>query len=78
MSISDSLVQAMHLPPDSDTVHRIHESGLAIANVGRDLAVIAETLVKTPISVIAQTRKVIDPAAVVDGIPSDHNFAVFL
>jgi hypothetical protein len=33
MSISDSLVQAMHLPPDSDTVHRIHESGLAIANV---------------------------------------------
>jgi hypothetical protein len=33
MSISDTLVEAMHLPPDSDTVKRIHASGLAIANV---------------------------------------------
>ena len=33
MSISDTLVEAMHLPAESDTVHRIHESGLAIANV---------------------------------------------
>ena len=33
MSISDALVEAMHLPAESDTVRRIHESGLAIANV---------------------------------------------
>jgi hypothetical protein len=32
MSISDSLVQAMHLPEDSDTVQRIHAYGLAVAN----------------------------------------------
>ena len=32
MSIGDSLVQAMHLPPDSDSVRRIHESGLAVAD----------------------------------------------
>ena len=33
MSISDSLAEAMHLPAESDTVRRIHDSGLAIANV---------------------------------------------
>ena len=32
MSMRESLVQAMHLPPDSDTVQRINESGLAIAD----------------------------------------------
>jgi hypothetical protein len=32
MSMRESLVQAMHLPPDSDTVHWLQESGLAIAN----------------------------------------------
>ena len=32
MSISESLVKAMHLPPDSDTVGWLHEHGLAIAD----------------------------------------------
>ncbi len=32
MSMRESLVQAMHLSPDSDTVHRINESGLAVAD----------------------------------------------
>ena len=30
--IEDSLIEAMHLPADSDTVKRIHEFGLAVAN----------------------------------------------
>lgn len=32
MSVRDSLVQAMHLPPDSDTVLWLKESGVAVAN----------------------------------------------
>lgn len=32
MTMRDALVRAMHLPDDSDTVRRLHESGLAIAN----------------------------------------------
>jgi hypothetical protein len=32
MSMHEALVQAMHLPDDSDTVKRIHERGLAIAD----------------------------------------------
>ena len=30
--IEDSLIEAMHLPADSDTVKRIHEFGMAVAN----------------------------------------------
>jgi len=33
MSMHEALVQAMHLPDDSDTVQRLHENGLAIASV---------------------------------------------
>ncbi len=32
MTMQQSLIEAMHLPEDSDTVHRIHEFGLAVAN----------------------------------------------
>ena len=32
MTMQEALVQAMHLPDDSDTVRRLHESGLAIAD----------------------------------------------
>ena len=32
MSIEDSLVEAMHLPPDSDTVRWLHDRGLAVAD----------------------------------------------
>jgi hypothetical protein len=32
MTMRDALVRAMHLPDDSDTVRRLHEGGLAIAN----------------------------------------------
>jgi hypothetical protein len=32
MNMRESLVRAMHLPADSETVQRIHESGLAIAD----------------------------------------------
>ena len=32
MTMQDSLIEAMHLPPDSDTVARIHEFGLAVAD----------------------------------------------
>ena len=32
MTMQDALVQAMHLPADSDTVRRLHESGLAVTN----------------------------------------------
>ena len=32
MSMRASLVEAMHLDADSDTVHRINESGLAVAD----------------------------------------------
>src|SRR4029077_12284525 len=32
MSMRASLVEAMHLQADSDTVHRINESGLAVAD----------------------------------------------
>jgi hypothetical protein len=31
-TMREALVKAMHLPDDSDTVRRIHESGLAIAD----------------------------------------------
>ena len=31
MTIEDSLIRAMHLPEDSETVARIHEFGLAVA-----------------------------------------------
>src|SRR6478736_6753918 len=73
------VIAVVRRPSDYDlVVLDCYRSGLAIANVGRDLAVIAETLVKTPISVIAQTRKVIDPATVVDGIPSNQNFPILL
>jgi hypothetical protein len=32
MSMRESLVQAMHLPPDSDTVSWLHDRGLALAD----------------------------------------------
>ena len=32
MSMRESLVQAMHLPPDSDTVEWLHQRGVALAN----------------------------------------------
>jgi hypothetical protein len=32
MTMQEALVQAMHLPADSDTVRRLHESGLAVAD----------------------------------------------
>jgi hypothetical protein len=32
MTMREALVQAMHLPSDSDTVRQLHESGLAIAD----------------------------------------------
>jgi hypothetical protein len=32
MTMEEALLRAMHLPDDSDTVRRIHESGLAIGN----------------------------------------------
>ena len=32
MTIEQNLIEAMHLPEDSDTVRRIHEFGLAVAN----------------------------------------------
>jgi hypothetical protein len=32
MTVRETLVQAMHLPDDSDTVRRLHDSGLAIAD----------------------------------------------
>ena len=34
MTIQDALVRAMHLPNESDTVRRLHEGGLAIADEG--------------------------------------------
>jgi hypothetical protein len=33
MSMADTLTAAMNLPADSDTVRRIHEFGLAVADV---------------------------------------------
>ena len=33
MTMQDALMRAMHLPDDSDTVRRLHEGGLAVANV---------------------------------------------
>ena len=32
MTMEQSLIEAMHLPEDSDTVRRIHQFGLAVAN----------------------------------------------
>ena len=32
MTMQDTLIRAMHLPEDSETVARIHEYGLAVAN----------------------------------------------
>jgi hypothetical protein len=32
MSMQQALIEAMHLPEDSDTVARIHEYGLAVAD----------------------------------------------
>jgi hypothetical protein len=32
MTMEESLLRAMHLPEDGETVRRIHESGLAIAD----------------------------------------------
>ena len=32
MTMRDTLMQAMHLPSDSDTFRQLHESGLAIAD----------------------------------------------
>jgi hypothetical protein len=32
MSMRESLVQAMHLPPESDTIRWLHEGGLAVAD----------------------------------------------
>jgi hypothetical protein len=32
MSMLESLVASMNLPPDSDIVRRLHESGIAVAN----------------------------------------------
>src|SRR6266536_1353546 len=51
---------------------------VALANDGGHLALIAETLVKTPSSVIAQTREVIVPAVVFHGVARRDNFPVFL
>ena len=39
---------------------------------------VAKTLVNLTISVIAHTREVVIPAAIVHGIARDHNFPVFL
>ena len=33
MTMRQALVQAMHLPDDSDTVRQLHQNGLAVANV---------------------------------------------
>jgi hypothetical protein len=33
MTMQDALVRAMHLSDDNDTVRRLHDGGLAIANV---------------------------------------------
>ncbi len=32
MSIADTLAEAMHLSPDSDTVQWLHDSGVAVAD----------------------------------------------
>jgi hypothetical protein len=32
MTMRQSLIQAMHLPPESDTIQWLQESGLAVAN----------------------------------------------
>jgi hypothetical protein len=32
MTMQDALVRAMHLPADNDTVRRLHEGGLAVAD----------------------------------------------
>ena len=32
MTMQDALVRAMHLPDDNDTVKRLHEGGLAVAD----------------------------------------------
>jgi hypothetical protein len=32
MTMQDALVKAMHLPDDSDTLRRLHEGGLAVAD----------------------------------------------
>jgi hypothetical protein len=32
MSMRESLVEAMHLPPDSDTIEWLHEHGVGLAN----------------------------------------------
>jgi hypothetical protein len=32
MTMEEALLRAMHLPEDSDTVRRMHESGLAVAD----------------------------------------------
>ncbi len=32
MTMQDALVRAMHLPDDNDTVRRLHEGGLAVAD----------------------------------------------
>ena len=32
MTMREALVQAMHLPSDSDTVRQLHQSGLAVAD----------------------------------------------
>jgi len=32
MTMQDALVRAMHLPEDNDTVKRLHEGGLAVAD----------------------------------------------
>ena len=32
MTMEEALLRAMHMPEDSDTVRRIHESGLAVAD----------------------------------------------
>ncbi|MFL5726240.1 MAG: hypothetical protein ACJ765_12860 [Chloroflexota bacterium] len=32
MTMQQALIEAMHLPEDSDTVQRIHEFGLAVAD----------------------------------------------
>jgi hypothetical protein len=33
MTMRQALVEAMHLPDDSDTVRQLHQNGLAVANV---------------------------------------------
>jgi hypothetical protein len=33
MTMRQALVQAMHLPDDGDTVRKLHENGLAVADV---------------------------------------------